>query len=147
MKKAGIIGILAAVLLLGGVWLSNNAKEASGAIISRNGIHWHPTLEIYVRGEKQSIPANIGLIGGHNPMHTHDSDGVVHLEYEGLVGENDIRLGTFFRLWGKEFNATQLFDNHNSEEVRVHMFVNGEEDTEFENYLMRDRDKIEIRYE
>lgn len=81
------------------------------------------------------IPGGIGLEGlTHNPMHTHDIDNVIHMEYNGLVKENDLKLGKFFEIWGRKF-----------EEDRK-MLVNGKENLEFENYIMRDSDKIEIIY-
>lgn len=153
MKQFGIIGAIAIIILVGGVWLSNNLEEKSSdgsdsPILSRNGIHYHPEVEIYIHGEKQDIPANIGLIGGHNPMHTHDPDGIVHLEYgSGIVRGDDTRLGNFFRLWGKEFNSNQILEYTNGEDGAVSMTVNGESNTEFENYEMRDGDEIIIRYE
>jgi len=155
MKNTYIVwGIIVIVLLVGGVWWSNSLSSSSGGasgegnpLISRNGIHWHSDIEIYIKGEKQEVPANIGLIGGHSPVHTHDADGEIHLEFEGLVRENDTRVGVFFARWGREFSAERIFDYQNGEEGRVMMLVNGVENTEFENYRMRDGDKVEIRYE
>jgi len=151
MKNTSIIIILVTIVFAGGIWWSKSLQESSddSTIISSRGVHWHPQLAIYLNGEKQNIPANIGLIGGHNPMHTHDPDGVVHLEYDGVVREDDTKLGRFFGLWGKQFNEECIFDYCNDEEGGHHMmmFVNGKENFEFGNYMMRDGDKIEIRYE
>jgi heat shock protein HslJ len=150
MKQFGILAVVAVVLLVGGVLLSNYMSSESDDVenvISRNGIHWHPELEIYVHGEKVEIQEGIGLVGVHNPIHTHDDLPLVHMEFSGKVTKEDTTLGEFFKVWGKEFNSKRLFDNHNGPEGMVHMFVNGKENTEFENYHMQDKDKIEIRYE
>lgn len=116
-------------------------------IISRSGIHWHPELTITVEGQKQEIPANLGLGAIHQPIHTHDSTGVLHLEIQGLVRKDNTELSRFFKIWDKEFNSNCIFDNCNGPEGKVAMTVNGKENTEFDNYEMKDKDKIEIRYE
>jgi hypothetical protein len=146
MKLFWTIAVLA-LLLLGFGWWQGASPQGDAEIISREGIHWHPQLEIYVRGEKVEIPEGIGLIGAHSPMHTHDDLPLIHMEFSGVVRKDDTRLGNFFTLWGKSFNATQLFDYRNGSEGTVRMFVNGQESSEFEQYHMRDGDRIEIRYE
>lgn len=110
-------------------------------MISRNGLHWHPELAIYVQGEKIEIPANIGLIGTHNPIHTHDEDseqGIIHMEFPALVRGSNTALDNFFKAWKKDINS---FGSNMS------MTVNGVENTEFGDYYMKDGDTIELRYE
>ncbi len=107
-------------------------------IISRRGLHWHPELTLYVKGEKQQIPANIGIGVVHNPIHTHDASGVIHLEFQGVVRENDVKLGHFFEAWNKDFMEFG---------PSVRMMVNGKENAELQNYPMEDGDKIELYYE
>ena len=148
-----IIGVvvLAILLIVGTRFLetrgSSRGSGGENAVVSRNGIHWHPTLQIFVRGENVEIPAGIGLVGRHNSMHTHDSDGVIHLEYERTVRNDDIRLRRFFDIWGKNFSETQILEFTNTGTERVRMSVNGIENTEYENYLMQHEDQIEIRFE
>ena len=120
--------------------------DEENPIISQNGIHWHPQLSIRVRGTEVPIPANIGLIGTHSPMHTHETDDIIHLEYDSVVRESDITLGKFFEIWGKEFSETQLLENVTSDTERVIMRVNGEINTEYENYVLRHEDEIEISF-
>lgn len=139
MKNLIIVGVVAILLVFGGSYLAGNSGD-KGELISQNGIHWHPTLKITIHGEEQEIPPNLGLIGAHNPMHTHETDGVIHLEYGNAVYEDDIRLGEFFKLWRKEFSSTQIFDT--TGEVR--MLVNGEVNTEYENYILQDADVVEL---
>ena len=138
MKKAVIIGVVAIIALLGARWWSNSLSSSDSTIISRNGIHWHPELEIYVKGEKVDIPQNVGLAAVHNPIHTHEDLPIIHLEFEGLVRKDDIRLGQFFRIWNKDFMS---FGS------TIKMTVNGQQNTELENYLMQDKDKIKLEYE
>ena len=137
------------MLIVIGVWWSRGI-EADSAVISRNGIHWHPRLEIYVKGEKIEIPADIGVGPQYTGMptydsgmrmsaiHTHEDMPIIHLEFSGIAREDDLKLGNFFLIWGKDmrsFGST------------VRMMVNGEENTEFENYIMRDGDRIELEYD
>ena len=109
------------------------------------GMHIHPNVRIVIKGEEQTIPANIGIQPGcMRPIHTHDDSGTLHLEFP---GEQDVRLGQFFAVWGKTFNKNCIFDRCNSPEGTVKFFVNGQPNEEHENYPMKDGDKIEIRYE
>jgi len=138
-----VLGIAALI-----VWaIASAPKTPEEEIISRNGIHFHPEISIVINGEKQEIPATIGLGAVHNPIHTHDLDGVIHLEFGGIVRENDIRLGQFFSVWKKEFSSECIFDFCNGSDGTVRMIVNTEENTEFESYIMQDGDKIEIQFE
>ena len=137
MKTVGVI-IFFGLLLLGGAWWSRSLETKDPDVIALRGIHWHPELEIYAKGEKIEIPQNIGLVGGHSPMHTHDDLPFIHLEFSGRVTKDDVRLGAFFRVWGKDFRE---FGQN------VTMTVNGEPNAEFESYIMKDKDKIVLRYE
>ena len=69
------------------------------------------------------------------------------MEMQGVVIKDDTKLAYFFRVWGKDFNSTKLFDKTNGPDGTVKMMVNGQENKEFENYLMKDSDRIEVRYE
>jgi len=147
-SSALTIIIIIAIVLVGG-WFLFRGRGSSEPIeiISKNGIHWHSRISIRVKGENIPIPANIGISGVHNPIHTHDADGVVHLEFSGIVADRNLRLKEFFRVWGKKFNKECIFDNCNGPGGQVKMLVNGEPNAEFENYIMKDGDVIEIIYE
>ncbi len=152
MLKRGL-KIAAVVLIVGGglgglIWLiANQPKTPESEIISQSGIHWHPELSIYIKGKPQEIPANLGIGVTHQPIHTHDTTGVLHLEIQGLVTKDAIKLGQFFKIWGKLFNSDCILDSCNGPNGKVKMLVNGRENNSFENYEMQDNDKIEIRYE
>ncbi len=128
---AGSIGAL--------VWyVATLPPTSEDEIISRSGIHWHSELTVYVKGVKQDIPTDIGLGTVHKPVHTHDVSGTIHLEFQGLTRKQDTTLGQFFKNWGK---------NPDDLGPLTTMTVNGGENTEFMNYHMRDKDKIEIRFD
>lgn len=138
------------VLLIGGsVWYFKSQPAISGSdIITKNGLHSHPELLIYIKGEKQIIPTSVGISAfGESPIHTHDDMGVIHLEFSGIVKKTDTRLANFFEVWGKQFSADCVFDKCNGPDGQVKMFVNGVPNSDFGNYEMKNGDKIEIRYE
>ena len=153
-KIIGTIVIFTIIVLVGGVFLLSSQQSQDTSIpeeqiVSSNGLHWHPTLEIYIKGDKQEIPPNTGIGTVHQPIHTHEdaAQGVIHMEMSGTVTKDETRIGNFFKVWGKEFSSNQIFDSVNGEEGKVRMMVNGVESDQFENYEMKDGDKIEIRYE
>lgn len=151
MKTILIIVGATTALLVGGMWWSNNLANGNPDVISRTGIHWHPQLTIFVRGQQVTIPQNLGIgpqfagTRGFDPqmqmaaMHTHEDLPLIHLEFmSGPVHKEDVTLGQFFKVWAKDMRS---FGSN------MRMTVNGKENTEYENYIMRDGDKIELRYE
>lgn len=120
---------------------------AAEEIVAKKGLHWHPELAIVIKGQKQEIPANIGLGAVHQSMHTHDTSGTLHLEMRGLVRRQDITLGRFFEIWGKQLTSSCIFDFCNGADGSVKMSVNGNDNSEFADYHLQDGDKVEIRYE
>jgi hypothetical protein len=116
------ITIVIAAALSYVIWqnsISNQGKP-SGDIVSKDGIHWHPHLSIYIKGQKQEIPANIGISKQYSSskwydsmmdmtdFHTHDNSGTLHWEVmDGPVTKEHIQLKAFFDVWGKPFNSTQ----------------------------------------
>lgn len=153
-KKIIIIGTIVTILIVvGAIFLLSKGETVNvpkDQIVTQQGLHWHPRLTVLIKGEKQEIPANFGLGAVHLPIHTHAADskeGVLHMEMSGLVTKDETKLGKFFQLWGKQFNSNCIFDKCNGSDGIVRMTVNGQETNEFENYLMKDGDKIEVRYE
>lgn len=146
-------GILTVLMLVGAIFLltkqqSEEASVPEDQVVSRRGIHWHPTLTILIKGQKQEITPNIGIGGNiHQPIHTHDNSGTLHLEVKGLVTKDETKLSRFFQIWGKQFNANCIFDKCNGDEGTVKMTANGQENKDFENYQMKDGDNIEVKYE
>lgn len=133
------------------IWTAKRAPatpaEPGDRVLAKTGIHWHPSLTIYLRGEKQTIPENVGLGFSEQPIHTHDDSGTIHLEFPGIVRAKDTRLSEFFRIWDKTLTPTCIFDTCNGPDGKVSMTVNGQPNTEFGDFEMHDGDKIEIRFE
>jgi hypothetical protein len=151
MKTILITAGVAIVLLSGGMLWSQSLATSNPDVIASGGIHWHPTLAIYVKGVQQVIPANLGIgaqyagTRGYDSqmqmaaVHTHDASGTIHFEFmNGPVRKEDLTLGQFFKIWGKDMRSLG---------TNMQMTVNGKENTEYENYIMRDGDKIELHYD
>lgn len=144
IKEITLWAIAIAVVVGGIFWLVTLPKLPQSKTVSNIGIHWHPKISVTIKGEKIDIPANIGIGAVHSPMHTHEADGVVHMEYGGVVRESDTILGKFFDTWGKDFSSKGIMGNIDGEDGIMSMKVNGVENSEFENYMMKDGDNIEI---
>lgn len=152
MKTVLIIAGGVVALLIGGVWLTNYLQTSDDpSVLATRGMHEHPTLTIYVKGERVPIPEDIGIgpayagrasygDGGMamTAIHTHDDVPIIHLEFSGVVHKEDIMLGKFFDVWGHDMR--EFGEN-------MRMTVNGESNADYEKYIMRDGDKIELHYD
>lgn len=123
-------------------------EKAFAAKIPKSAIHWHPHVTMLIKGKQVTIPANLGLGGRvHLPVHTHDTDNILHWEVNSPTVEN-MQVGYFFNsVWKKKFSSECILDNCNGPEGTVKMYVNGEESAEFEHYLPKDKDEIKIVFE
>lgn len=141
--------VVTAVILISIITATKNdtGNNTNSQILSHHGAHIHSKLFIYIKGQQQTIPANIGLEPVEQPIHTHDADNIIHLEFPGLVTLDNTRLQEFFKVWDKQFNSNCIFDYCNGPSGTIRMFVNGQPNNDFEKYPMKDEDQIEIRYE
>ncbi len=148
-KKIALWGIPLVLMALVGAGFVRSPKNSNpeDPLISRRGIHWHPNLSITIKGEPVTIPANIGVGGAvHKDIHTHKANDTLHVEMNRAVRQDDVRVKNFFDIWGERFTSECILDVCNGEDGTVKMLVNGEENFEFENYLMQEGDRIEIMY-
>lgn len=112
---------------------------------SQVGFHIHPFLEIEILGEKQIIPANIGITNsGMRVIHTHDSSGKLHIESPSPM---PIYLKYFFTIWDKQFNQTCILDYCTDDSTSLTMFVNGVENNQYGDYVLQDGDIVKIVYQ
>jgi len=159
MKPIYII-LIVIILIFGSFFFlsrnSNNIQNVNG--VPQQPIHWHPKLKIIIEGEEQFIPPNIGISIGNNidnqisgmrmsPTHTHSGDGIIHLENDRPWQKPEtLTLGYFFKIWGRNFNSSCIFDYCNGENGTLTMTINGQPNFEFEKYMMHDKDEIVIEY-
>ncbi len=111
--------------------------------------HTHSSLSIIINGNEQYISQNIGIQDsicpdGMRGIHTHDDTGRLHIETPSQISAP---VGAFFNIWGEVFNSEQILDNRVDSDHEIVMFVNGEINQDFENYVMLDNDVIEIHYQ
>ena len=154
------IVIIAVILVFGGFYilLRNSSSNQDTSGIPQQPIHWHPKLKIIINGKEQPIPTGIGINAGKSmdyeisgmrmsPTHTHESDGTIHLENNRPWQKPEtLTLGYFFKVWGKNFNSSCIFEYCNGENGYLKMTVNGKENFEFDRYMMHDKDEIIIGY-
>ncbi len=147
-KTALWAGVGAVVFGIGWLIVTTVRSPDAPDLVSRRGIHWHSELSMTIKGQAVEIPANIGVGGAvHQDMHTHTVNDQIHMEMNRAVRQDDIRLGKFFAIWGKQFSSRCVVDTCSDTDGTVKMTVNGQPNTAFEHYRMQDKDRIEITYE
>ena len=106
------IGIAVAIVVAGlGIYLLAAPSSAQPPFpCSTEGAydHVHPYLQIWVDGANVSIPSGVGLLNGGactEPVHTHDSSGILHLELSQSQAGQSWTLSDFFSIW--KFSCSQ----------------------------------------
>ena len=151
---AGLIAVIAGLGILGtgafrGMGTPTSERTTREVAMScttdpATKFHIHPELEILIGSAKQELPANIGVKPlCMNPLHTHDATGVIHVE---SPEPRDFTLGDFFAVWDKPFSKDQVLDSRADDTHEVVMTVDGQPSTEFENLVLRDKQKVRIEY-
>jgi len=89
-------------------------------------VHYHAELQMYVNGQPQAFPSNAGrqastpLGGCFYWLHTHYSDGVIHIE---VLQDGTYRLGQFFDIWGQQLSSTNLLGNKTDTAHKLTIYV------------------------
>lgn len=160
MKNKIIYLTITTILIFSVIFLLIKKTSNSNTTLDvpKKPIHWHPKLKIIIKGQEQFIPPNIGISIGNNmdnqisgmrmsPTHTHESDGTIHLENnKPWLKPETLTLDYFFKVWGKNFNRSCIFEYCNGRSSTLTMTVNGQLNYEFEKYVMHDKDEIIIEY-
>lgn len=124
--------------------LAERTKDVFPPGTPMTGPHVHPSLGVFVDGEPIEVPANIGIHpdqAGHAPVHTHDTDGTLHIE-----GPAGTTLGQVFQVWGVKLSATRLGPHEASDHKAVRMWVDGEPTRAFGDLELVDEQRIVIAY-
>ena len=115
--------------------------------------HDHATLKIFINGEQELIPANIGIMTEicnqqgeeMHAVHTHDSSGRLHIESNEPI---DIPIGVFFDIWGQHFDETGIFEYRVNSTHELVMTVGNNTVDSYDDYLLVNTSEvIEIRYQ
>jgi len=134
---------------------SNDPDPISQDCLNHDGLarHDHATLQIFINGEQEVIPANVGIMTDicnkdgeeMHAVHTHDSSGKLHIESNEDI---DIPIGVFFDIWGHHFDETGIFEYRVNSTHELVMTVGGQEINDYDDYLLiNTSDIIEIRYQ
>jgi hypothetical protein len=87
--------------------------------------HVHAQLQLYDRGKRVTVPADIGMSQGSGCLywiHTHDSNGFIHIEAPVV---KNFTLGQFFDIWGRELTWTHADGIVAPHGTRLAIWVNG----------------------
>jgi len=115
--------------------------------------HDHAVLNIFINGEQELVPANIGILTDvcneqgeeMHAVHTHDSSGRLHIESNEQI---DIPIGVFFDIWGHHFDETGIFEYRVNSTHELIMTVGGTVVDSYDDYLLVNTSEvIEIRYQ
>ena len=103
---------------------------------NRANLHIHPELQILVDGTSEVIPGSVGITKScMAEVHTHDATGVIHLE--SVLVSKQFTLSDFFAVWGKDLTRPGF---------ELELTVDGEPSQEFGNLILKDHQKIILRY-
>ncbi len=86
--------------------LSADRADAIGLPAEGTTMHTHANVQVFVHGEQETVPENIGIFdNAATSIHTHTADGVVHMESSTV---RDFTLGEFFDVWGVRLTSRCL---------------------------------------
>jgi hypothetical protein len=109
-------------------------------------LHEHANVQIFIHGEQQPVPANIGIsdAGAIQSLHTHSDPGVVHVESS---ESREFTLGEFFGVWGVRFTPSCLGAYCSDGDNRLQVFVDGNEVTDnLQDVQLDDQTVIVVTY-
>jgi hypothetical protein len=115
-------------------WPANSAEaaaraEAIGLPPEGTTHHTHTNLQVFIHGERQTVPTNIGIDEAARQvlaLHTHEDSGTIHVESQTA---RRFTLGEFFDVWGVRLSPSCVGAYCNDAENRLRVFVDGQEVT------------------
>jgi len=152
---------LVLVVVIGGAGLyyviAPQFSQPFPCITGENYIHVHPYLRIIINGQNVTVPAAIGIqnpvfqngdaVTGAclEPMHTHDSSGIIHVELAPTDAARNFTLSDFFKIWAWQpghllfngtshpivFTPTDILGYQADSRHKVVMLVDGKPSTAF----------------
>jgi hypothetical protein len=98
--------------------------------------HFHPRLEIFIDGEQEFIPANVGVVQScMAEVHTHDTSGQIHAE--SVLAKKEFKLANFFTVYNQSIKR---------DGYTVSMMVNGEENAVLDDLILQEGQHIILTY-
>ena len=94
-------------------------------------MHEHANVQVFVNGERQPVPTNIGIVGSGSSLaalslHTHEASGTVHMESQTV---HEFTLGDFLDVWGVRLTGTCLGGYCEEGDATLRLFEDGQEVT------------------
>jgi hypothetical protein len=104
--------------------------------------NWRSLLVINIYNQQYPIPAGIGITDNKtSKLFTNNNDGMMY-----KTGTEDVTVGDFFLIWGKNFNQTCILEHCNDASGSMRMYVNNVENFEYDFYKIKNGDYILIDY-
>jgi hypothetical protein len=91
-------------------------------------VHYHAHLSIIVNGNETTLPAGVGIDTTTQClywMHTHATDGVIHIEAPKASATRKFTLGDIFDIWGKPLSSNQIGATVLTKGQKLVMYVDG----------------------
>ena len=91
-------------------------------------VHYHAHLSIVVDGNETLVPAGVGIDNTNQClywMHTHQADGVIHIEAPKSAASRKFTLGNLFDIWHKKLDSTHVGDTALTSSQKLEMWVDG----------------------
>lgn len=134
-----VVGVLllgAAVSLIVVALASSKGSSTAGQTIDgiqcqsneQLAVHYHAHLSIVIDGNETVLPAGIGIDNTNQCLywtHTHQTDGVIHIEAPQSSAKRKFTLGNFFDVWQKPLDPTHIGDTTIGKNQKLVMFVDG----------------------
>ena len=133
--------IVGVVLLLGmiaviAVYLRTPASSSTDPTINgipcqtneQLAVHYHAHLSIIVGGNETTLPAGVGIDQTTQCLywlHTHATDGVIHIEAPKSSATRKFTLGDVFAIWQKPLSSTQIGAAKLTKDQKLVMYVDG----------------------
>lgn len=110
-------------------------------------LHIHQHLDIWVDGDKVTVPANLGIDAGEafiSDLHTHDTAGIMHVE---SPTSQSFTLGQFFAVWGLPLSADCIGSLCEQGDKQLRVWVNGEQvEADPTRIVLAEHQEIAIAY-
>ena len=144
-------GLAAIVVMISIVMIPKNEFSNPKEPYSKGQVHWHATLKVFVCGEEKLMPAPVGEHHLGLPLlHTH-ADRLIHIEGT-ILNPEEITLGKYMGVIGQNFKDDELLDKKNGDLCndqpgKVKLLVNGKENDQLTQHVIKDGDDYILRFE
>ena len=136
-------GVIGAIFYKPAPALAVSGVECHGTESTTYHVHSH--LDLFVDGQRQEIPAQIGILSSPYCLfwlHTHSADGVIHVE---SPTKREFTLGQFLDIWSQTHKESKpLFDAVANKTATA--YVNGTHVQDYRSMPLESRKQIVLAY-